>query len=231
MGLVTEGVLANGTYYLQMRAWDRPGYVGNLVNPRILPVCESEDPNGVVVTIDNHLVTGGPTVHSDNTTYDLDPCGQTAITDTDTLRIDFAAHDPDQFLAYYTLELHYGDSVVCNLLDNSLPGWSLTPSPIPPPWAPAASQVGPYYGYSVPTLSALNQGAASPYWSGGAIRLEVKAKGDPNKVCQGGAFPYTCCYSLQLIAHKRTIGGSTYGCDHSYWNQYNVSETSFTVTV
>lgn len=258
MGFTTQGVLANGTYYLQMTGWTRPGYVGNLKNPRVLPVCDSENPNGIVVTIDNHVVSPGPTdanghsciatdhqctiqpdtailavkiLHHDGTSTDVGACGQQAITDTDMLQIDFAAYDPNQYLAYYTLELHYGDSIVCSLLDSSLPGWSLTSSPIPPLWAPAAAQVGPYYGYSVVSLSALNQGAVSPYWGGGAIRLVVKAKGDPNGLCQGGAFPYTCCYLLQLVAHKRTIGGSTYGCDHSYWNQYNISEISFTITV
>jgi len=171
-------------------------------------------------------------LHNDGTTTNLGACGQLPINDTDMLQIDFVANDPDKFLAYYTMELHYGNSVVCNLLDKSLPGWSLTSSPIPPPWAPPAGlQVGPFYGSADPTLSALNQGAISPFWQGGAMRLVVKAKGDPINVCQGRAFPYTCCYLLQLIAHKRTIAGSTYACDHSFWNQYNVSETSFTITV
>jgi hypothetical protein len=99
-------------------------------------------------------------LHNNNTSSDVGACGQQAISDTDMLQIDFAAYDPNLFLAYYTLELHYGDNIVCNLLDSSLPGWSLTPSPVPPAWAPAAAQVCPYYGYSDPSLSTLGQGAA-----------------------------------------------------------------------
>ncbi len=58
----------------------------------------------------------------------------------------------------------------------------------------------------------------SPYWAGGAMRLQVKAK---------LAFPKTCCYQLQLRAHKRTI----VNCDNSLWGHTNYSEFSFLVEV
>ena len=41
------------------------------------------------------------------------------------------------------------------------------------------------------------------------------------------AFPETCCYTLQLFAHKRTV----VSCDHSFWGQYNQSDFSLTVIV
>jgi len=240
MGLVTQGVLANGTYYLQMRGWDLSG--GVLVNPRILPVCGTENQNGIVLTIDNQTTnTSGPTdlnglacgpgtvhvctiqpesailqvviLHNDGTTTPLGPCQNTCISDTDSLQIDFVAFDPDAFLGYYSLALNYGASLTVNLLGL---GGTLSPSPIPPVWAPTAPQVGPDYG------TALTQGALSPAWGGGAIRLTVSAK---------AAFPETCCYQLQLYAFKRTIGCSPCGGDHSFWNQYNLSESSFTVQV
>ena len=43
----------------------------------------------------------------------------------------------------------------------------------------------------------------------------------------GGAFPYTCCYQLELRAHKRTI----VNCDQSLWGHVNLSEYSFTIVV
>jgi hypothetical protein len=258
MELVTQNVLADGTYYLRMQGWTRAGYAGNLANAQILPVCGSQDLTGVVVTIDNHLVTAGPTdlnghpcgagtvhqcttepdtqvvsvqiLHSDNTTTDVGACGNVTINDTDMLIIDFVAYDPDPqpHFGYYTLALNYDVNLTTNLLDPSLSGWSLTPSPIPPIWAPPAAQVGPNYGDPNPVLSALSQGAVSPIWAGGAMRLTVKAKSDAN---HKGAFPYTCCYQLQLYAHKRTIGGGGASCDHSFWNQWNVTEYSFTINV
>jgi hypothetical protein len=249
--LVTQNVLADGTYYLRLRGWTRPGYAGNLSSPVDLPVCGSTDPTGVVVTIDNHLATYGPTdlnghhcgagtvhvctsepdteivsvkiLHSDGRpATDLGACGNTTINDTDVLQIDFAAYDPDAHLAYYTLTANYDINLKTDLLNPALTGWSLIPSPAPPVWAPAAVQVGPNYGDPNPVLSALDQGASSPDWAGGAIRLRVNAN---------AVFPYTCCYQLQLYAHKRTIGGGGTSCDHSFWNQYNVTEYSFTITV
>lgn len=252
MLLASQNVLADGTYYLRVQGWRRPGYVGNLVGPVNLPICGSEDPNGVVLTIDNHLVTGGPTdlnghqcgagtvhlcttepdtevlavqiLHHNGTITDVGACGNVTISDTDVLQIDFVAYDPDPHphLRNYELSLNYDVSLTTDLLNPALSGWSLTPSPVPPVWAPAAAQVGPNYGDPVPAMSALNQGAASPYWAGGAVRLQVKAK---------AVFPYTCCYQLALYTYKRTIGGGGYSCDGSKWNQWNRTEYSFTITV
>ncbi len=248
MEFITQNVLADGTYYLRLRGWTRPGYAGNLSNSEDLLVCGSNDFTGVVVTIDNHLVTLGPAdlnghrcgpgtvhqctsepdteilsvkiLHSNATTTDVGACGNVTINDTDILQIDFAAYDPDvhPHLAYYSLALNYDVNLTTDLLDPSLSGWSLTPSPIPPPWSAAAAQVGPDYG------AALGQGASSPHWAGGAMRLTVRAKSDAKG---RGAFPETCCYQLQLYAHKRTIGS----CDHSFWNQWNVTDYSFTIQV
>lgn len=242
MLLATGNVLADGTYYLRLRGWTRAGYAGDLSNPIELPVCGSNDLNGIVVTIDNHMVTVGPTdlnghecgagkvhvcttepdtevtavtiVHADATTTAVDACSTVRINNTDTLRIDFVAYDPDPnpHLRNYGLWLHYDVNDLLDLL--TLPGVTLTP--IPHPWAPAAAHVGPDYA------AALGQGAASPYWAGGAVRLEVKA---------ADAFEKTCCYLLELRAHKRVIGGGGLGCNHGIWNQYNRTEYTFTITV
>ncbi len=250
MELITNAVLSDGTYYLSMKGYSRPGNVGNLNNLGQLTVCGSNDLVMIAVTIDNHLVTAGPNdlnghacagtvhlcttepdtevhavtiLHNNGTTTDVGACGNVTITDADLLQIDFAAFDPDPnpHLAYYTLELHYDVNLVTNLLNPGLASWSLAPSGAVP-WAPAASQVGPSYADPNPVLSAINQGASSPHWAGGGMRLTVKAK---------AVFPYTCCYELRLIAHKRTIGGGGTSCDHSFWNQYNQTEYSFTITV
>ena len=60
------------------------------------------------------------------------------------------------------------------------------------------------------------------------MRLTLKAK---SQAGSPGAFPYSCCYQLQLYAHKRVIGGGGAGCDHSFWNQWNRTEYSFTINV
>jgi hypothetical protein len=235
--LNTLNTLPNGTYFLQIRSWTRPGYAGNLTNPQILPACGTDGTdNWFAVTIDNQTVTAAPTdpnglhcgpgtvhvctgqpetailnvaiLHQDGSTTPIGACGNVCIVSTDQLVVDFAAFDPDGYLAYYTLAVDYGASLTIDLL--SAAGATLSPSPLAPAWCSAAAQVGPDYG------SALGQGAAAPWWTGGAIRLTVPAT---------EAFPETCAYLLQLYAHKRTITN----CDHSFWNQYNLSEQSFTI--
>jgi hypothetical protein len=214
-------------------------------NP-ILPICGTEDPNATppetptpnywVVTINNQLATLGPTdinglpcgagtvhlctgqpetailqvqiQHEDGTTIPIGPCDNVCIVKTDQVLIDFVAYDPDGYLAYYTLDVVYGASQINDLLH--LASSNLAASPLVPSWTYAAAQRGPDYGH------ALSQGATSPWWKGGAIRLSANAM---------EAFPETCAYDLQLYAYKRTITCD----DYSFWSQHNISEWSFTI--
>jgi hypothetical protein len=195
----------------------------------------SPTPNYWVFTVDNQVGTAGPLdvnglpcgpgtvhqcigqpesailqmqiLHQNGTTTTVGPCANICIVEGDQAIIDFVAFDPDYYLAYYTLDVVWGASLTQSLLGL---GGTLAPSPLAPPYAPAAAQVGPDYG------TALSQGASAPWWSGGAMRLTVSAT---------AAFPDTCAYDMQLFAHKRTISCS----DHSFWNQYNQSGLSFTI--
>jgi hypothetical protein len=248
---------ADGTYHLRVKSWTRPGYVGNLSNPQILARCgaEPEEANSLVLTLDNRLLDSGvvtdhPTagdhpcgpgtvhnctrepdtdilavtiVHDDSSETPVGACGITRVTPTDWLQVDFVAHDPDGHLAFYTLAATYGENQSTNLL--SLPGATLTPSPLVPPASPvaAATQVGPTYAAARSALPPPQGGAAAPIWHGGSIRLRVPATGPAGTA----AFPVTCCYQLELRAHKRTI----VSCDTSLWGHINYSEYSFMVEV
>jgi hypothetical protein len=246
--------LANGTYYLRLVSYVRPGYSGNLTlantdnpgNPGILPVCDPnpDDPrvnNWWAITLDNqapgdtdpsgqpcglHICTDQPTsailqvaILSDGTSTVINGCDNVCINPTDLLQIDFAAYDPDGFLDSYGLELLYGVDQSVNLLCSApfpscspaFSSWSLGPSPIAPAWAPGAAQIGPSYS------GALGEGATSPVWKGGSMRLTVNAS---------SAFPITCAYLLQLNVYKRPI----VNCDAND-EQNNVSFESFTIQV
>jgi len=242
MQWLTENNFSDGTYVLHVKGWDLAA--GHLVNPRVLNNCGADHgQNRVVLTLDNRFVgpsgvdadgnsldshgkrCGAGTVHTctmepdtgflsvrilhdDGTQTAVEACGNFAIRDNDWLEVDFWAYDPDGHLANFTLDATYGVN-----LDNDLLalGGTLTPCPVPAP-VPTAAQVGPGYA------AALGQGAASPVWRGGALRLRVKAK---------LAFPVTCCYQLELRAHKRTV----VSCDYSLWGHANLSETSFMIAV
>ena len=237
----TLNTLANGTYWLRLVGYQRPGYAGNLTNQQILPVCDPDpnDPlvvNWWVVTIDNqapgntdpsgqpcglHICTDQPIaailqvaiVHQGGGTVIIQGCDNICIEPTDSLQIDFAAYDPDAFLQGYSMELLYGLDLSVDLLNPALfTSWSLAASPIAPVWAPPAAQVGPSYA------SALLEGAVSPSWNGGSIRLTVNAS---------SAFPQTCAYLLQLNVSKRPI----VNCDAINYEQSNVSFESFTIQV
>jgi hypothetical protein len=148
--------------------------------------------------------------HLDHSTETVQGCGMVCIAPGDLLHIDFAAYDPDAFLESYGLELLFSVDQSVNLLNSGLASWSLGPSSIAPVWAPAAAQRGPDY----PT--ALGQGAVSPAWAGGSLRLTVDAH---------AAFPVLpCAYLLQLNVYKRPIV-SCYGG----YAQQNVSFETFTV--
>ena len=242
MQWLTENNFADGTYVLRLKGWNLVG--AQLQNPRILDNCGADHgPNRMLLTLDNRFVgasgvdgSGNPLdshgnrcgagsvhtctvepdtgilavriLHDDGSETQVQPCGASAIKETDWLEIDFWAHDLNGHLAYYSLDATYGVN-----LDNDLLalGGTLAPCPVPAP-VPAAAQVGPGYA------AALGQGAASPVWRGGALRLRVKAK---------LAFPVTCCYQLELRGHKRTI----VNCDYSLWGHANLSETSFMIAV
>lgn len=237
----TLNTLPNGTYWLRLVGYQRPGYVGNLSNQQILPVCDPnvQDPkvdNWWVVTIDNqapgntdpsgqpcglHICTDQPIaailqvaiVHQGGGTTIIQGCDNICIEPTDSLQIDFAAYDPDAFLQSYSMELLYGLDLSIDLLNAGLfTSWSLVASPIAPVWAPGAAQVGPNYA------AALGEGALSPAWNGGSMRLTVNAS---------SAFPVTCAYLLQLNVYKRPI----VNCDAINYEQNNVSFESFTIQV
>ncbi|MEA2582243.1 MAG: hypothetical protein QOF33_328, partial [Thermomicrobiales bacterium] len=220
-----ENNFADGTYYLRVRGWTAAG--SDLVDDRILPLCDTEQQNGVVLTIDNRLVgpaSGHPTgpshpcgtgtVHACTTEPDTDfiavringalaeACAVADAKSGGTLEIDFLAHDPDGHLSYYSLIATYGENLAVDLL--SLASASLSPL--------TAAQEGPTYG------QALVQGATAPIWQGGTFRLTIKDLTE--------AFPVTCCYQLELRAYKRNI----VNCDHGLAFN-NLSEYSLTIVV
>ena len=239
MNWKTENNFADGTYDLRVKDWQMDSS-GNLINPRILPLCDTTQDNNIVLTIDNRL-EGSGSGHPTSLTH---PCGSgtvhTCTTEPDTdflevriggsaaaacdivdaseggqLEIDFMAHDPDGHLAWYSLYATYKENLAINLLN--VAGAVLTPGPATGPVPPAA-QVGPRYGHANPAISALDQGAVSPTWDGGTITLTI-----PDLSL---AFPESCCYQLELRAYKRTIDS----CNDN-WPHRNLSEYSLTVMV
>lgn len=198
---------ADGTYHLRVVSWDLDG--GALTNPRILPTCGDETPNNLVLTIDNRLVgtgSGHPpstpshpcegvhlcTLEPDTDILDIriddisyGACSIVHTNEASTLEIDFLAHDPDGYLAYYTLEAFYGENDRIDLL-----ALALNPA-IGDLATLSAAQKGPTY------VHARLQGAPAPTWEGGTFRLTI------TDIAQ--AFPISCAYQIRLQAVKRTI--------------------------
>lgn len=251
MTWLTRTPFINGTYRLRIKGWQFVG--GHLTNPQnldFLPACTTQTPAELVLRIDNRLegaASGHPladpnhpcgsgTVHTCTLEPDTDflavrivrsdtngptgevvsvgPCGNEIVGPHDLLQVDFFAHDPEGHMAYYTLQATYRENLARNLL--ALPGMTLTPLIGAP--VPAAVQVGPSYAQARSGIAPPAGGAAAPTWAGGAIRLEVLAQ---------HVFPETCCYQLELRAHKRTI----VDCHHGFWNQTNYSEYSFMIVI
>ena len=234
---LTENNFADGTYYLRVKSWNLVG--SNLINPRILPLCDTELDNSLVLTIDNRIVgpgSGHPlgpphpcgpgTVHTCATEPDTDilrvlvngvPADACTVVDTTkggTLDIDFLAHDPDGHLARYTLQATYGVNQAVDLLAlRVLPGNALMPG-TPAGAVPSASQVGPTYADALTSP----QTGVVPTWNGGTLRLHISDI--------RAAFPETCCYQLQLWAYKRCIVSCYYGEGFA-----NLSEFSLTIIV
>jgi hypothetical protein len=208
-----DGVYPAGTYYFTVVGWQEAGGVYTPVNPpwpTPLPVCDSTDPNGWVVTFNNRLdpdpgattpcgsgtvtlCVTQPTTQIESVTLNGSP-----VTTCDTVEacgdlvIDFRVEDPTGYLAYYTLIAQYGASLYVDLLNRPSSTLSVV----------SGDYVGPTYG------QALGEGATRPTWKGGLLRLTVSA---------AEAFPEVpCCYDLQLAAWTRT---ATCDGDYAYWNQ------------
>ena len=227
----------DGEYLLRMVGYNLAGT--QLVDERVLTICEEQAPAHLVLRLDNRLVTTGPNdaygnrcgsgaihtctdepstailatriLHANGTITPIDACKIVEVGQDDQFQVDFMAYDPDGHLAYFTLDLTYGDNSVVRLMEDAnltAPGVSLVPLSGGP--APAAAQVGPTYH------KALGQGAVSPIWRGGVMRLTMPAH---------RAFHDTCSYQLELRAYKRTI----VNCNHSFWPHSNLSERSFVV--
>lgn len=234
MTWATENNFGDGTYELRVKAWDLVA-VNTLANERILPLCDTEKANGLILTLDNrptpgpgsgHVPPGTPghpcgpgTIHACTLEPDTDfvavrvngglvnACSQVNASNGGTLEIDFFANDSDGHLAYFTLLATYGENLAVDLLGCGTLA-ALGGAPVP-----AAAQVGPDYG------AALGQGATAPIWRGGALRLSI-----PDLRC---AFPETCCYQLELRAYKRTI----VNCDGGFSAHSNLSTYTFGVVV
>ncbi len=236
-----DTIFADGTFRFRIVSWQRVG--NNLINPQVLPHCGTAppQPNQIVLRTDNRHIGSGPVdthgkpcgaihfcttepdtdivsvkiIHADLSESPVASCGNVQINDTDKLRVDFLAHDPDGHLANYTLRLTYGENEYIDLVWTGGSGELLAAEPSASLTILAAAQRGPEYGNADPARSALAQGAVSPHWNGGSYRFEVLAS---------KAFPLTCCYQLELTANKRTIEN----CSTHQWNQ---SQLSFLVAV
>ena len=231
MDWLPKNSFADGTYYLHVRGWDL--VAGNLTNDRILPMCDTEEENYIVLTIDNRTTDGSDghpapntpghpcgsgTVHLCTMEPDTDivnvtiggqvvgPCTNVQASPGSPLVVDFYAYDPDGHLAEYSLIATYGENLYTDLISLADSIVSLGGTAVPA----AGLQVGPDYG------AALGQAATSPIWRGGAVRLTINDS--------SLAFPEPCCYQLELRAYKRTIVGCYDGFGYG-----NLSEYSFGV--
>jgi hypothetical protein len=158
----------NGPYYLRLRGYQEVG--GNLQLPgRVMPVCNSERDNSLVLMVDNRQVASGlgndvpcsPTnpqsVHL--CTFEPDTairsvriggqeigaCSNVQAHAGQSLDIEFVTHDPDGHLAEYSLIATYGKNLFVNLLSVSGASLTLAPSVVVPGVPNALPTVGPDY--------------------------------------------------------------------------------------
>ena len=205
-----------------------------LLNPRVLLICNTKTENSIALRLDNRFVDTAPpftppftsptqpcgdgTVHACTTEPDtriiairynsveIPPCGVVTTSAGGPLEIDFFAYDPDGFLSSFSLVANYDENLQINLL--GLPGASITSVALAGP-PPAADEVGPTY------IKAIAQGATRPTWTGGEMRLTI-----PNV---SAAFPKTCAYTLQLDAYKRNIADCNYSKPYRNRSHYSLT--------
>jgi len=205
----TGGTFADGTYYLRLVGYTFQA--GQLGPPQVLPLCDLQGDNSLVLTIDNSTSTLEPAADIVDVRINgisAGPCSNIDARNGGSLVVDFVAYDVDQHLAYYDLRATYGKNMAKNLL--TAPGATLTPVGLGA--IPAADFVGSDYG------AARGQGATAPNWRAGGLRLTMPDLRN--------AFPETCCYQLELRVYKRTV----VNCDHNY-TPSKLSFYSLTVVV
>jgi len=226
--IYSENNLADGVHHFRLKAYDIDG-AGHLQNPRVLPLCLTQEDNGLALRIDNRFVDtlapftppatspgqpcGDGTVHFCTEEPDtqilavrvngvaLQACGTSTIRTTDPVEIDFFVYDPDGHLDKFELHAKYDVNSSKDLLGVG----TLSTIPAVPP-VPSADHVGPTYGHVPP--------ATRPSWTGGVMRLSIpQAK---------LAFPETCCYLIELLGYKRNIVNCS---SPPYYNQSHLSVT------
>jgi hypothetical protein len=207
MSWLTANNFADGTYYLRLVGYEL--VAPNTLGPaQILPLCDTEDDNGLVLTIDNATSSFEPKADIVDVRINgvsAGPCSNVDAKSGGTLQVDFVAYDVDSHLAYYSLIATYGKNLAVDLLGVS--GATLTPVMLGT--IPAADFVGPDYGV------ALGQGALSPSWRAGGLRLTIPDLRE--------AFPETCCYQLELRVYKRTIVSCDYDFEPSDLSYYSLT--------
>ncbi len=241
---------ANGTYYLRLVGWTRPGTAGDLSHERIVPFCgDKPEHNYVVITIDNRPTPGpsaghptdhpcgGSTVHICTTQPDCNifaitiagqavgPCSVINAKDSDAVEIDFMVHDTDSMLAYFAMDCTYGlDSVVdiiCTSLGVPVPSAGVLIGTLSA--GPAASFVTSWIGPAAETGP--DYGTALTQ---GATAPDWDGGTLTLKTTVGAIFPEpcpsACAYQLQLWAYKRNIVDC--GNEDLY---YNLTELSLTI--
>ncbi|HKF50519.1 MAG TPA: carboxypeptidase-like regulatory domain-containing protein [Terracidiphilus sp.] len=244
---------ANGTYYLRLRSWVRPGNAGDLAYPAdyptgIVPFCgDNPEDNYVVITIDNRPTPGpaaghpldhpcGPgTVHVCTRQPDcnifsvtiagqqVSPCANITAKDSDPVEIDFMVHDDDGMLGYYSLACNYGLNLTEDLID--LSGVHIGSVDRGPGATVHTSWFGPADAVGPDYGSAIL--VNPPNTLQGATAPYWYGGTLKLTTTVGALFPVTCCYQLQLWVYKRNIVNCYYGIDSNGY--YNLTEMSFTV--
>jgi hypothetical protein len=218
--------LGDGLHRFHVVGWQVDA-AGRLTNPRVLPVCSTQQENELILRIDNqvidelghpsdhncgpvHTCTREPDTHILSVKVDgvpLDPC-ETIGTRSGVLQIDFMASDSGSHLGGYTLNAHWGLSDSHSLLDRPHSNVTVSSTGVQTGW-----QTGMNRGVYGIALS--QPGASAPAWSGGVFRLTVPLD---------EAFPDPCCYQIRLYAWKRTIVGTSspnglkFGCASTHHN-------------
>jgi hypothetical protein len=235
----------NGTYRLRIRGWKLVN--GQLTDPQILPICNTQTENEIVLTIDNRIVgagSGHPASTPDH------PCGEgtvhTCTLEPDTgfgaVRIrhtdgSFASviacqganiNDTDElWIDFYVYDPagHLAYYTIDSTYGENLVRHLVTS---------AGAAAGVTLTTPIPGEPPL-PGAAADYVGPGYAQARSAPQNAAAPTWEGGwirlkvnaktAFPVPCCYQLELRAHKRTIICNNY----SLWNHVNYSEYSFRI--